>query len=141
MIKQIRYVHTVNPVTGKPCTIRIVVMSKDVTLWQVDQTVNSEKEFDLIDTEDVGMVSMPHEAFREVMKELVMAYTSLTGASTIRGVVEAYAEQEALAAQGIADEEAEAKAKVEYEHDQDEKSRHMEDGGSREHDEHEEGEA
>ena len=130
MNKQVCYVHTVNPITGKPCTIRIVVTGEDVTLWQADHTISSEKEFDRIDVTEMGMISMPHEAFREIMKELVRAYTILTGASTIRGVAEAYAEQEALAAQGIADEEAEVKAKAEYEHDQEEKSRHIEDEGS-----------
>jgi len=44
------------------------------------------------------------------------------------------AEQDALAAQSIAEQEAEEKARAEYEHDGDEKSRHMEDEGHEEYD-------
>lgn len=254
MNKQIRYVHTVNPITGQPCTIRVVVTESDVTLWQVEQIVKSEVAFDQIDTEDMGMVSMPHDSFREVMKAYLLltgkavsanksragrtragatvyrpppvtleiepslfdepdrpGAPSVSGEATIMDMCfkliewatklkgnmplgelktrmnrekvideitviavkrlieegkvryslntahpnyfleavpwqgladeENYAweraEQDALAAQGIADEEAEAKAKVEWEHDQDEKSRHM-DEGHPEHDEREE---
>ena len=67
LIKQVCYVHTVNPITGQPCTIRVVVTEEDVTLWQVDQRVNSEEEFDQIDVEDMSMICMPREAFREVV--------------------------------------------------------------------------
>ena len=67
MTKQVRYVHTVNPITGDPCTIKIVILGEDVFLWQVDQRVSSEEEFDQIDMEDMSMICMPREAFREVV--------------------------------------------------------------------------
>ena len=77
MNKQVRYVHTVNPITGKPCTIRLVVTGEDVTLWQADQIIKSEAAFDQIDTEDMGMVSMPHDSFSRVMGAYAEAFDRL----------------------------------------------------------------
>ena len=67
-MKERRYVHHVNPVTGIECTTRIVVTEKDVTLWQVDKVIDSEPMFDEIDTAEMGMICLPHTAFRETMK-------------------------------------------------------------------------
>ena len=66
-MKQIHYVHHVNPITGITCTTRIVVTEKDVTLWQVDKVIDSEPMFDCIDSSEMGMVSMPRETFRQVV--------------------------------------------------------------------------
>ena len=67
MDKRIRYVYGVNPITGVPCTTRVVVTAEDITLWQVDQKIETEAEFDAVDTDNVGMVCMPREAFRQVV--------------------------------------------------------------------------
>ena len=67
MDKKIRYVYGVNPITGKPCTTKVVVTAEDVTLWQVDQKIESEAEFDTLDTDNVGMVCLSHAAFDEVI--------------------------------------------------------------------------
>ena len=67
MDKHVRYVYGVNPVTGVPCTTRVVVTAADVTLWQVDQKIETEAEFDAVDTDNVGMVCLSHAAFDEVI--------------------------------------------------------------------------
>jgi len=65
--KRIRYVYGVNPITGVPCTTRVVVTAEDVTLWQVDQKIESEAAFDDVDTDNLGMVCLSHAAFDEVI--------------------------------------------------------------------------
>ena len=69
MLKKKHYVHHINPITGITCTTRLVVTDKDVTLWQVDREIDSEPMFDCIDSSEIGMVSMPHTAFRETMRK------------------------------------------------------------------------
>ena len=81
-MKQRHYVHHVNPITGIPCTTRIVVTEKDVTLWQIDREIDSEPMFDEIDTAEMGMVSMPHEAFDETM----LAYQDMVPNCRFRSV-------------------------------------------------------
>jgi len=106
-------VYGVNPVTGVPCTTRVVVTAEDVTLWQVDQKIESEAAFDAVDTDNVGMVCLPHEVFKEILRQYRLWHQDQMelGITTL----EEEAEQDALAAQGIADEEAEAKARAEHE--------------------------
>ena len=82
-MKQIRYVYGVNPITGEPCTTRIVVTAEDVTLWQVDQRIETEAEFDAIDSENLGMVCLPHVAFKEVLEAyLVYPGTAVRAGTT-----------------------------------------------------------
>ena len=76
-MKQRHYVHHVNPVTGIECTTRIVVTDKDVTLWQVDKKIDSEPMFDCIDSSEMGMISMPHEAYLETFKRYLEASAKL----------------------------------------------------------------
>ena len=88
MDKKIRYVHGVNPITGEQCTNRIVVTTEDVTLWQVDEVIDSEEEFDRIDTDEMGMICFTNEAFKRVMG----AYAIMRGEHLCLGVAPMEAE-------------------------------------------------
>ena len=66
MDKKIRIVYGVNPMTAEPCTYRLVV-SDDVTLWWADGELD-EAAFNLLDSDEVGMICFTHEAFRDVVK-------------------------------------------------------------------------
>ena len=68
-MKEIRYVHHVNPVTGVDCTTRIVVTEQDVTLWQVDQVITTEAMFDSVNTNEMGMICLTIPAFDEIIDE------------------------------------------------------------------------
>ena len=65
MDKKIRYVYGVNPMTGEPCTYRLV-LDDEVTLWWADGEVD-EAAFDLLGSEEVGMICFTQEAFSEVL--------------------------------------------------------------------------
>lgn len=76
-MKEIRYVHHVNPVTGVDCTTRIVVTDKDVTLWQVDKVITTEAMFDEVDTDEVGMICLTHPAFKEAMNKVLDIWSEI----------------------------------------------------------------
>lgn len=86
MNKKIRYVHGVNPITGIQCTNRIVVTQEDVTLWQVDKVLDTEAEFDRVDSGEVGMVCLTHTDFKKVMKEYAELY-GMYGVVLDRGII------------------------------------------------------
>ena len=88
MNKKIRYVHGVNPITGIQCTNRIVTSEEDVTLWQVDKVFDSEEEFDRIDTDEMGMICMPHSDFKKTMN----AYCVMRGEHICLGITPMEAE-------------------------------------------------